>query len=115
MALDAQPNEAIEAIARFRYTIIRHASALMSDDGAAGDGGGDETRRLRGLLASSLEELKVAEEELRSQDATLVAQRAKIDERTRHYRELFLQSPSPTLVTDVFGTILEANYAAGRL
>jgi PAS domain-containing protein len=115
MTIDMHQSESIEALARYRYTILRHATALISDDGTAKVPAPEDSRTLPGLLASSLEELKVAEEELRAANATLVAQRAQIDERTRHYRELFLQSPAPALVTDIFGTIFEANLAAGRL
>jgi PAS domain-containing protein len=112
---DADENETIEALARYRYSIIRHVTRLIKDDSSISDGAAATTHALPGLLASSLEALRVAEEELRSQNATLLAQRAKIDERTRYYRELFLQSPVPTLVTDIFGTIFEGNLAAGRL
>jgi PAS domain S-box-containing protein len=114
MKIDTRQSEPIEALARYRYTIIRHAKALVGDV-AVQDQASGEARSVLALLAASLEELKVAEQELRIQNATLTAQREQIDERTRHYRELFLQSPAPALVTDIFGTIFEANHAAGRL
>jgi len=116
MALDTTRNETVEALARYRYTAIRHAADLFNDDGTfRNDEPSESTRSLPGLLASSLEELKVAEEELRAQNAALVAQRAAINANVRHYRELFLQAPAPVLITDIFGTIAEANLAAGRL
>jgi PAS domain-containing protein len=63
----------------------------------------------------SLEELKVAEEELRVQNATLETQRVSINDKVRHYRQLFMYSPAPTFVTDVYGTIQEGNLAAAKL
>lgn len=115
-AVDASVNETLEALARYRYTVTRHVAEMLSEDESvdAGHDAGDH-QNFPGLLASTLEALRVAEEELRAQNATLVAQRAKVDEQTRHYRELFLQLPAPTFVTDVFGTIIEANLAAERL
>jgi PAS domain-containing protein len=113
--IDANENDTIEALSRYRYTIIRRAAAILNDDGSIRDDSEDATRGLAGLLAMSLEELKVAEEELRSRSAALVAHQAKTDERTHHYRELFVQGPSPAMITDVFGTIVEANLAAGHL
>jgi PAS domain-containing protein len=113
--IDANWNETVEAIARYRYSAIRHAAKLFNDDGTVRTDAAVPLDRVAGLVASLLEELKVAEEELRSQNAVLLSQRAAAHERTRHYRELFLQSPAPTLVSDIFGTILEANVAAGRL
>lgn len=116
MTTGANSNQTLDAISRYRFTMIQRVAQLLDDQAAAtredAYAGG---ATLPGLLASSIEELKVAEEELRSQNATLIAQRARIDERTRHYRELFLQSPAPTLVTDLFGAIFEANIAAGQL
>jgi PAS domain S-box-containing protein len=67
------------------------------------------------LLSSSLEELRVAEEELRQQNNLLIAQRAAVDERVHHYRQLFLHAPVPAFITDSYGTIREANIAASRL
>jgi PAS domain-containing protein len=116
MTTGADSNQTLEAIARYRFTMMRRMSQILDDgDGRAPQVPGPVEPSLPGLLVSSIEELKVAEEELRSQNATLIAQRARIDERTRHYRELFLQSPAPTLITDLFGTIFEANFAAGEL
>jgi PAS domain-containing protein len=63
----------------------------------------------------TIEEPKVAEQEIRAQNTALLGQHAAINEHVHHYRELFLQSPAPVLVTDLYGTIAEANLAAGRL
>ena len=106
----------IDALARCRYTILTRASALLNDDGTTRNPQEpDAVRGLSGLLMTSLEELKLAEQELRAQNATLAAQRAGIDERTRHYHTLFLHTPAPAVITDSAGAIREANLAAARL
>src|SRR6185437_4674764 len=61
------------------------------------------------LLMASLEELKVAEEELRMQNAQLADGRAREDRELHHYRQLFTYSPAAALLTDRRGAILEAN------
>lgn len=70
---------------------------------------------LTGLLMTSLEELKVAEEELREQNAALIEIRQVGEQRTQHYRQLFMHIPAPALVTDMFATIIESNHAAEHL
>lgn len=70
---------------------------------------------LTGLLMMSLEELKVAEEELREQNTALCEIRAAEEQRAHHYRQLFMHIPAPALVTDMFATILESNHAAEHL
>src|SRR5215813_8736893 len=104
----------IDAVARCRYAILTRANALLNDADVTHDQPPAETvRGLSGLLMTSLEELQVAEQELRAQQATLVAQREGIDARTRHSPELFLPTPAPALVPDTEGTVHEANLAAG--
>src|SRR5205814_1725272 len=106
-----------EALSRFRFSMLGRVSDLL-DQNQPTPGDGAEPGALRevtALLATSLEELKVAEEELRGQNATLLEQRAASETRVRYYRELFMQSPVPSFITDLFGTIEEVNLAAGRL
>ncbi len=76
---------------------------------------GDAVHSLTALLMTSLEELKVAEEELREQNSALNEVRAAGEQRAHHYRQLFMHIPAPALVTDSFGTILELNHAAEHL
>jgi len=104
------------SLSRGRYAVMARASALLTTSQLNHDGSSDtDVQAVSGLLMTALEELKVAEEELRVQNATLEAQRAGVDERTRHYRQLFLDAPVAGLVTDVHGTILEANAEAGAM
>src|SRR2546423_227636 len=62
-----------------------------------------------------IEELRVADEELRAQNEELVASRQAVDQERVKYRALFDFAPDAYLVTDMYGTISEANLAAGRL
>jgi PAS domain S-box-containing protein len=63
----------------------------------------------------ALEELHVAEEELRQQNEEIVEARQHIEAERQRYLELFDFAPDGYLVTDLYGTMQEANQAAGRL
>ncbi len=66
-------------------------------------------------LASTLEELRVSEEELRSQADTLAASRSDIEAELRRYRDLFQQAPVAYLATDSEGVVREVNHAAAAM
>ncbi len=66
-------------------------------------------------LASTLEELRVSEEELRSQADTLAESRSDLEAELRRYRDLFRQAPDAYLATDAEGVIREVNQAAATL
>jgi len=66
-------------------------------------------------LLTMIEELRVADEELRAQNEELIGSRQLIDRERARYRELFDFAPDAYLVTDIKGTIREANVAAGHL
>ena len=104
--------DTIGAIARCRYHVLKRADELL---GQVPDAPDDRLPGVSGLLMTSLEELKVAEEELRVQNSVLEAQRAGVDERVRHYRQLFLYLPMPAFITDTYATVREANLAAANL
>src|SRR5829696_5653355 len=109
-------NDTLQALVQYRYAILRRATALLDDEASIPlVERADAVPNLSALLTSSLEELKVAEEELRDQNDRLVAQRATVDEHTRHYRQLFIHAPLPALITDRHGTIQESNLAAAKL
>jgi PAS domain S-box-containing protein len=66
-------------------------------------------------LLSALEELRLADEELRAQSEAFAATSRALDQERRKFRELFDFAPDAYLITDLYGTIREANVAAGRL
>jgi PAS domain S-box-containing protein len=66
-------------------------------------------------LISAFEDLRLEDEELRAQSEALAAARNELDRERRKFRELFDFAPDAYLITDLYGTIREANVAAGRL
>jgi PAS domain S-box-containing protein len=66
-------------------------------------------------LISAFEELRLADEELRAQSEALAATSNELDRERRKFRELFEFAPDAYLITDLYGTIREANVAAGRM
>jgi PAS domain S-box-containing protein len=66
-------------------------------------------------LHTTLEELQVAEEELRAQNEELEGARQSVEVEHRRYLDLFELAPDGYLVTDMNGTIREANRAAALL
>lgn len=91
-------------------------------DGTVGGVGGGKPVRPRGLLPQALEELqlsveelRVADEEMRVQNEELSRSRLRLEAERQRYQDLFEFAPDGYLVTDLDGTILEANRAASRL
>ncbi|MEH2152299.1 PAS domain-containing hybrid sensor histidine kinase/response regulator [Nostoc sp.] len=64
------------------------------------------------LTAEAFEELQIASEELKIACEELQATRMVVEKERQRYQELFDFAPDGYLVTDTFGTILEANHAA---
>ena len=60
-------------------------------------------------------ELQAAKEELRQKNEELIATRSSLEAETQRYRELFEFAPDSYLVTDIDGTIREANCTAAKL
>lgn len=73
----------------------------------------------RPQLAAGVEELTgellVADEELRAQHDELAALRVQIVELTARNEELFAAAPTAYLITDLHGTVIDANRSALRL
>ena len=66
-------------------------------------------------LSCALQELQVAQAELRQQDEQLAVARAAVESERQRYQDLFEFAPDGYLVTDVSGVIREANRAASEL
>ena len=66
-------------------------------------------------LHTTLEELRVAEEELRQQNEELALAGQTIEAERLRYQDLFESAPDAYLVTDLSGTIQQANRAAAAL
>ena len=63
----------------------------------------------------AIEELHVAEEELRLQHEELLRVRAELEDQRHRYEELFQLAPDAYLVTNPMGIVREANRAASEL
>ena len=63
-------------------------------------------------MNSTIEELRVAEEEMRAQNEALAAAHDVVETWRHHYEDLFEAAPDAYLVTDTDGIIREANQAA---
>src|SRR5262249_36323320 len=66
-------------------------------------------------LETALEELTVAEQTLLAQNEQLLAAQEQVEAERRRYSDLFEFAPDAYLVTDLSGTIGEANWAASAL
>ncbi len=66
-------------------------------------------------VSTTLEELRVAEEEMRAQNEMLADAQEMSQEWRLHYQDLFDAAPDAYVVTDLLGVISEANLSAQRL
>ncbi len=62
-----------------------------------------------------IEELQITEESLHQQNGELIAAYKRVEQKRRHYQDLFEFAPDGYLVTDANGVIQEANRAAAGL
>lgn len=115
VAGQAVGSDMVSALAQCRQSVLKRATTLLTPADIPFTEQFDALPSVSALLMTSLEELKVAEEELRQQNNLLLQQRAAIDSRLEHYRRLFLHAPAAAFVTDAFGNIQEANLAAAAL
>jgi PAS domain S-box-containing protein len=66
-------------------------------------------------LLAAIQDLSIAEEELRAQHEAIVATQRDLEIQHQRYRTLFDGAPDPYIVTDENGVIEEANSALGAL
>ena len=66
-------------------------------------------------LLGTIEELRLADEELRMQSEALSASRDALNQERTRFREMFDFAPDAYLITDLYGTIRDANVAASRM
>jgi PAS domain S-box-containing protein len=92
----------------------RYHELLQRSRGAYGHKANVETEALH-ELSTTIEELNVTGEELRVQNQALRDAYVDVEKRRQHYEDLFTLIPDAYLVTDVYGTILEANNASEKL
>jgi PAS domain S-box-containing protein len=114
--IEFQTGTTLDALARCRQLVLtRTNDVLTAVPSRTERRDGETVEALTGLLMTTLEELKVAEEELREQNMMLGELRQSGDQRAMYYRHLFMHIPAPSLVTDMHATILESNQATEQL
>jgi len=92
----------------------RRLEALEARAGGSVEGGALISETLQ-ELSTALEELHVAAEEMRHQNEELASSHEVIEAERQRYQDLFEFAPDGYLVTDLEGTIREANRAAATL
>ncbi|HEV2146987.1 MAG TPA: PAS domain-containing protein, partial [Longimicrobiaceae bacterium] len=105
----------LASISRYIDATSSRLDDLATRARTVGDGGRPIVQESLLHLASTLEELRVSEEELRAQADGLASSREGVEGELRRYRELFEGAPDAYLVVDTHGVIREGNRAAGAL
>jgi PAS domain S-box-containing protein len=107
---------AIERLVDQRRQVVGRAVGLLeADRDVPAELQPEALRETVALLTVSLEELKVAEEELLQQNEELARTRDAVEANGRYFRRLFEELPFPYIVTDICGMILNVNSAAAEL
>lgn len=106
----------ITTFSQHRQLLLKHTGELLCGEGAlVRQPDGEREAKLSAILLSSLEELKVAEEELVERTEALADLRDELERRVRGTYQLFDLAPACLVVTDVHGAILDVNRASQQL
>jgi PAS domain-containing protein len=109
-------DDLVAALAYQRQSMLKHVATVLSTaDPSHAPRSSEREVQLSAITVSSLEELKVAEEELTERTAALADLRDQLEQRVHFAHQLFDLAPPCLLVTDIYGNILEANRAMRRL
>jgi PAS domain S-box-containing protein len=112
--LSAELNRAQSDLANAQNAIHEKADSSRHTDAEPADG----TTRLMDMLdqlSVTLEQLQVAQKEIRHQNEELQTTYALLEDERQRYRELFDFAPEAYLLTDIYGVIHEANHTAADL
>jgi PAS domain S-box-containing protein len=108
-------NRERDKLGRKIRVVRQHSQFLQNFVGKSPESQEDLLLQAFEQLRTSLDELHVAEEELRQQNEQLVNIHQQVELERQRYQELFEFAPDGYLVTNVEGKILEANQAAATL
>jgi PAS domain-containing protein len=109
-------DDLLTTFAQQRQVLLKHTAEVLCGEPTVVRVESDVQRaKLSAILVSSLEELKVAEEELVERTEQLADLRDQLERREHGARQLFDFAPVCLLVTDRYGKILEANHATATL
>lgn len=104
-------DDLLTTFAQHRQVLLKHTADILRTDLSAKAGAEEREARLSAILVSSLEELKVAEEELVERTEALSKMRVALERQLQSARQPFELAPVCLLVTDIFGNIIETNHA----
>lgn len=113
-SLTPHPTDFVAAFAQQRQRLLHHVAPLLAPDERA-TVPSETVPKLTQCLATSLEELKVAEEELLDQHLQNEKSRGEQQQRLEYFRALFHHAPTPLMLTTTDGAIRAANQAASEL
>jgi PAS domain S-box-containing protein len=122
--LNEQAPEFLATFTRQRQQLLHHAGAILTTlpERGAVDGLADVASspaegspKWTQLLVTSLEELKVAEEEMLEQHLEILSTRGELERMVTYYKALFDLAPSALLLTTTEGSIRACNRAATSL
>src|SRR4051812_8132209 len=100
-------------LSQYRQTMLRQTAEIVLHPSVQDSAyQSNMFSHLSALLASSLEELRVAEDELNEHSALLASRHAEIQQVVENERRRFVFAPVALLVTNVSGSILDANLDA---
>ena len=108
-------DDLISTFAQQRQVLLKHTADLLCGESLGMRQPVEREAKLSAILVSSLEELKVAEEELLERTEALADQRDEHEQRVRMTRQLFDLAPACLLVTDCYGNIVDVNRACQLL
>lgn len=102
----------VASFALQRQRLLHHVGSVLAADSAAEGDAATAVATLSPVLMTSLELLKVAEEELLEERRTNATRQAIQDRRLQHLTAMFDLAPAPLMLTTTDTTIREMNQAA---
>jgi PAS domain S-box-containing protein len=108
------PKEDINSFNQHLFAVRQSSDALYKSAGGYFQQHEQVVRHLDDLR-SALQELQISEAELRQQNEQLVVTRQALEDERQRYLNLFEFAPDGYIVTDIQGTVQEANRSAARL
>src|SRR5438132_6196859 len=107
------PTEFLSTFSRQRQHLLSRVSQAFPDQVVATDA--DKAEALGQCLMTSLEELKVAEEEMLNQQLEILSTKAESDRTITYWRTLFDLAPVPLMLTTSDAVIRATNQAAAAM
>lgn len=109
-------DDLIATFAQQRQRLLKHTADILCSEGTpVRQPVVEREAKLSAILVSSLEQLKVAEEELIERTQALAEMRGDLEDQVYGARMLFDLAPACLILTDMYGNIVDANRAAQSL